>query len=347
MMDATQPRDAGTDWHEQPWTSRAGIAAYVRQPAGRQGWRASSPSTPKADIANAFNHKQVGCKMWARDKLFESCGGRFGRIWVLGGWYGVLPAMLFDDARFDIAAIDSIDIDPAVAPVARTLNREAGDRFRALTGGHVRARLSAGRPDLVVNTSCEHIADLRALARSACREARMCCCSRTIISASRAHINCVASLAAFEAMAALSETAVFRRTADEEIYPLHADRDRLNLEPLAQDLRRATRAFQIETDARLARPASACSIACARPSGVRSFSVSTVARPSFFEHQGANRLFGFPAGCKWNEQRATTRAQDIADRIVARLRDREAGAGQQAGEILAEPEDGQARRGIA
>ena len=67
---------------------------------------------PEADVATAFNHKQVACKMWARDELFESCGGKFQRIWVLGGWYGVLAAMLFEDKRFDIGAIDSIDIDP-------------------------------------------------------------------------------------------------------------------------------------------------------------------------------------------------------------------------------------------
>ena len=42
-------------------------------------------------------------------------------------------------------------------------------------------------------------------------------------------------------------------------------------------------------------------------------------KTELFEHQGANRLFGFPAGRKRNEQRATTRPQDIADRVVTGL----------------------------
>jgi hypothetical protein len=95
---------------------------------------------PHANIANVFNHKQVDCKMWARDKLFESIGTDCRRVVVLGGWYGVLSAMLLEYSRFDIEFAVSCDLDPVVEPVARTLD------YRALNA------------DLLINTSCEHLA---------------------------------------------------------------------------------------------------------------------------------------------------------------------------------------------
>jgi len=204
MMDVTQPRNAGMDGHEQALDLTRGIAAYVNHPLVA-GLARVIAKHPQADIANAFNHKQVACKMWALDKLFESRGGRFGRIWVLGGWYGILPAMLFNDPRFDIATVDSIDIDPEVAPVARTLNRDAGDRFRALTADmYALDYAHAGRSDLVVNTSCEHIADLSAWLALLPRGTNVLLQSNDYFS-EPTHINCVASLAAFEAMASLRE----------------------------------------------------------------------------------------------------------------------------------------------
>ncbi|TIV21624.1 MAG: class I SAM-dependent methyltransferase [Mesorhizobium sp.] len=155
-MDVTQPRNAGMDGHEQALDLTRGIAAYVNHPLVA-GLARVIAKHPNADIANAFNHKQVACKMWALDRLFESRGGRFARIWVLGGWYGILPAMLFNDPRFDIDAIDSIDMDAEVAPVARlpqgtNVLLQSNDYFSEPT-----------------------------------------------------HINCVVSLAAFEAMAGLRE----------------------------------------------------------------------------------------------------------------------------------------------
>lgn len=104
MMDATQPEDPGADWREHAFDLTRGIAAYTSSPL-IEGLARIIAKHPEADIANAFNHKQVACKMWARDKLLESSGARFGRIWILGGWYGVLAAMLFDDARFEIDEI--------------------------------------------------------------------------------------------------------------------------------------------------------------------------------------------------------------------------------------------------
>ena len=110
MIDVTPTPHAEEDWREHAFDLTRGIAAYSGSELVASLARVIAKH-PQADVGNAFNHKQVACKMWARDKLFDSYGGRFDRIWVLGGWYGVLAAMLFEDDRFDIAAIDSIDID--------------------------------------------------------------------------------------------------------------------------------------------------------------------------------------------------------------------------------------------
>ncbi len=206
MMDVTQPRNAGMgnaslEGHEQTLDLTRGIAAYVNDPLVT-GLARVIAKHPQADVANAFNHKQVACKMWARDKLFETLGGRFNRIWVLGGWYGILPAMLFNDTRFDIAAVDSIDIDAEVTPVALTLNRDAGDRFQALTADMYALDYEAGEADLIVNTSCEHIADLPAWLALLPRGTNVLLQSNDYFS-EPTHINCVASLAAFEEMASL------------------------------------------------------------------------------------------------------------------------------------------------
>ncbi len=113
IMDATQARYADEDWHEHAFDLARGIAVYCGSPLVKGLSRVIS-HYPQADIGNAFNHKQVACKMWARDRLFERVGGVFGEIWIVGGWYGVLAAMLLDDQRFKIGRIENSDIDPAV-----------------------------------------------------------------------------------------------------------------------------------------------------------------------------------------------------------------------------------------
>ncbi len=201
MREATQPDSASGKWREHAFDLMRGIAAYAGSPL-IEGLARVIAQHPEADIANAFNHKQVACKMWARDKLFESCGGRFARIWVLGGWYGVFAAMLFDDARFNIDRIDSIDIDPSVGTVAQTLNEPAGSKFQALTGDMYLLDYVGGRPGLVVNTSCEHIADLSGWLALLPEGTRVLLQSNDYFS-EPAHINCCASLDAFAETASL------------------------------------------------------------------------------------------------------------------------------------------------
>lgn len=138
-----------------------GVAAYTERPlvAALAGTLARFPQA-RLDIA--FNHKQVACKMWARDELHRALGGRFPSVWIVGGWYGVMAAMLFDDPRFEIGMVTSVDVDPNVGAVAAALNQaqaKAGS-FRAVTGDMYALDYTHGHPDLVVNTSCEHIGDL-------------------------------------------------------------------------------------------------------------------------------------------------------------------------------------------
>jgi hypothetical protein len=147
------------DWREAAFDLTRGIAAFTGSALVSDLARVVGRH-PDADIANAFNRKQVASKLWARDTLHAVLGPAFGRILIVGGWYAVFAAMLFDDPRFAIGSIESVDLDPAVAPVATTLNRRAGDRFIATTADMYAFDYGAGAADLVVNTSCEHIADL-------------------------------------------------------------------------------------------------------------------------------------------------------------------------------------------
>lgn len=179
-----------------------GIAAFTGNPLVAAIARVIARH-PEADIANAFNHKQVACKMWARDKLFEHLGGRFDRIWIVGGWYGILAAMLLHDARFNVGLAESIDIDPAVEAVARTMTN-ADARFRAVTGDMYRLDYQGGKPNLVINTSCEHIADLPAWLALLAPGTQVLLQSNDYFS-EPTHINCMASLQDFKEAAMLRD----------------------------------------------------------------------------------------------------------------------------------------------
>lgn len=203
MTNTTQTTTANTtDWHESAFDIVRGLAAYSGS-ALVDGLAQVIAHHPGADLGTAFNHKQVGSKIWARDSLLESLGGKYSHIVVLGGWYGVLSGMLFDDQRFDIALIESIDIDPSVAAVARTLNAVAGDRFRALTQDMYAFDYRASGADLVINTSCEHIADLPAWLALLPAGTKVLLQSNDYFS-EPTHINCVPSLDAFEKQTGLS-----------------------------------------------------------------------------------------------------------------------------------------------
>ena len=160
---------------------------------------------PRTDLAIAFNHKQIASKTWLCDCLFDTLGGTYRGIYVLGGWYGVLSALMVHDPRFAIERILSVDMDPDCAEVARALNARAAKegRFEALTAAmETLAYDGADAPDLVINTSCEHVADLGAALR------RMPLGTHLVLQSNNYrrepdHISCVDSLDEFKLQADL------------------------------------------------------------------------------------------------------------------------------------------------
>jgi len=196
------PPPSATDWRDSAFDLMRGVATYSASPL-MKGLADVLGKHPEADLGNAFNHKQVGSKLWARDAIFETLGARLGRVVILGGWYGILAAMLFDDSRFDIGRIDSYDIDPEVGPVAETLNKAWSDRFSAVTADMYAMDYAALGADLVVNTSCEHIADIRAWLALLPSGTRVMLQSNDYFS-EPTHINCVPDLQAFVDQAQLA-----------------------------------------------------------------------------------------------------------------------------------------------
>ncbi len=183
-----------------------GVAALTCSPAV-EDLAFAIGTAPNRGLANAFNAKQIGSKLWLVDCLASTFGRDVGRVLVVGGWHGVLSSLLLDDERLSIAHATSLDRDPACAATARAVNRRhvMAGRFAAVTGDmYDFGYRQNGEPgyDLVVNTSCEHIADLRAWL------AMLPAGTRVVLQSNDYrrepdHIACVDSLAAFEAQAAL------------------------------------------------------------------------------------------------------------------------------------------------
>jgi hypothetical protein len=163
-------------------------------------------------LAEALNKNQIASKMWLADALFDAVGRDLGGVLVLGGWFGVLPAILLHDPRFGITSVVSLDIDPRCADVARALNAthvRAG-KFAAVTADMLDydylgfGGAAAGVPDLVINTSCEHLAEFGRWYERIPQGQLLALQSNDYFACAE-HVNCVADLAALQAQAPMRE----------------------------------------------------------------------------------------------------------------------------------------------
>ncbi len=166
-------------------------------------------TAPPEGLEHAFNANQIASKTWLLDRTYETLGGDFGTVHVLGGWYGALGALLLGDARFRVARVLSYDIDPVCAPVAERVNATASaqGRFKAITADAVTLdyRLGAGQaPNLVINTSCEHMPPEADWYGRIPAGMPMAVQSNDYFDCDE-HVNCVADLAALKVQLPMSE----------------------------------------------------------------------------------------------------------------------------------------------
>lgn len=146
---------------------------------------------PDVDFSDALSLSQIASKNWLIDWLhWETCDGYLpgnGMIFIVGGRYGILAAMMFEERKYIFSGtsgfskmkIRSFDIDPACAAIADSINKNPwvveGWQFKASTqdmyqinyrGHHYKSLKEDGTtvelyeiPDVVINTSCEHLDD--------------------------------------------------------------------------------------------------------------------------------------------------------------------------------------------
>jgi hypothetical protein len=162
-------------------------------------------------LGEALNKNQMASKMWLADELYRTVGRDLGHVLVLGGWFGVLSAVLLHDPRFAIQRIVSLDIDPRCAAIASSLNSTnvRSDRFTAATGDmldhdYSGTALAVERPpNLVINTSCEHLSEFARWFERIPGGQLLVLQSNDYFACDE-HVNCVPDLAAFRTQAPLS-----------------------------------------------------------------------------------------------------------------------------------------------
>jgi len=167
-------------------------------------------SAPPDDLHLAFNANQIASKTWLLDRVYETLGGRFDTVYILGAWYGALATLIFDDARYQVGRIFCYDLNPDCAPVAERVNANAvGEgRFRAATADagtlcYPKQRAGPKAPrSLIINTSCEHMPPSVDWFSRIPENMYMALQSNDYFDCDE-HVNCVPDLAAFKAQVPL------------------------------------------------------------------------------------------------------------------------------------------------
>lgn len=136
-------------------------------------WFADRSKAPrKAELplaADAFSDGQIASKLWLCRELekvlatVDSTGAKPQLIWVLAGWQGLLPFLIFSREKIPVEKILLFDLDERAVEASLKVN----DRWR-FTGKFAALAHDVRRavppeisrpPDIVINTSCEHFSD--------------------------------------------------------------------------------------------------------------------------------------------------------------------------------------------
>ncbi len=201
-------------------TALEGIAQYLQDPFVEDIAHALH-HYPEPSLALSLNKNQLRSKSWLLRELRRLYRRPLDTVYVLGGWHGVLAAMLLADEASEVGRVVSFDLDPGCEEIARTLNHRHVDagRFLAVTRDIAELDYRADRvpvagdrdvpgmltlkPDLVINTSCEHLLDFPAWYARLPQDMLLALQSNDFFSCEE-HVNCVPDLAAFRHQAPMS-----------------------------------------------------------------------------------------------------------------------------------------------
>jgi len=161
---------------------------------------------PRPTLGHALNVNQTTCKKWLVETLYKATGGELGRVCILGGWFGVLGAMLLHDPRFKIKQICSVDLDPDCEEVALSMNKTHVDagRFKFLNADMYELDFEELACDLIVNTSCEHLETIGTWFERIPSGTLLTLQSNNYFGID-GHVNCVETLDAFKQQVPLSD----------------------------------------------------------------------------------------------------------------------------------------------
>lgn len=140
---------------------------------------------PDARIGESLSENMIRSKVKLREMILEHCThdyyepAQLGTVFVVGGWYGLMSWLLLSNSKaIEVDRIRSIDIDPSCEAVADWMcfeSAEYSSRFKAVTADAMILNyddkdrfhpdhwyvwdepLNGYHPDLVINTSCEHM----------------------------------------------------------------------------------------------------------------------------------------------------------------------------------------------
>lgn len=105
------------------------------------------------DFAQSYSHSQIKSKLWLVEHLYENHSPK--NICIIGSWYAtVLPYLLRHTSK-----ITCFDADPHVHNIANEFAHNAAINSTSIHGRM--ESINMATYDTVINTSCEHMPDMK------------------------------------------------------------------------------------------------------------------------------------------------------------------------------------------
>jgi hypothetical protein len=151
---------------------------YFKKPSTFESMMKTLISQSSQTPFEAYSYGQLESKKWLIEQTQRTRGSSWGNVFVLAGWIGSLAQLIFDSGEIQVEKIRSFDIDEPSCKLAEKLNNaEVLDqwKFKAVnmdisqmnypTTYFVKRHDGSlcelyDQPNLVINTSCEHIENL-------------------------------------------------------------------------------------------------------------------------------------------------------------------------------------------